>query len=119
MKQYLGIDIIEINRIEKAVARWGDSFLDRVFTPAEKDKYRDRPESLAARLAAKEATVKALGCNEIIYRDIEIVSGTGLKPEINLTGRAKVIAQGLGIANLAVSLSHSHDYAVAVVSGLS
>jgi holo-[acyl-carrier protein] synthase len=118
MKQYLGIDIIEISRIEKAVTRWGDSFLDRVFTPSEKEKYRNRPESLAARFAAKEAAVKALGCNELIYRDIEIVSGVGLKPEINLTGRAKVIAQGLGIASLAVSLSHSRDYAIAVVSGL-
>ncbi|PPD58770.1 holo-ACP synthase [Dehalogenimonas etheniformans] len=118
MKQYLGVDIIEISRIEKAVTRWGDSFLDRVFTAAEKEKYLNRPESLAARFAAKEATVKALGTNEIIYRDIEIVSGPGERPQIKLVGRAYAIAGGLGISSLAVSLSHSRDYAVAVVSGL-
>jgi holo-[acyl-carrier protein] synthase len=119
MKQYLGVDIIEISRIEKAVARWGDLFLDRVFTPAEKEKYRSRLESLAARFAAKEATIKALGCNGIIYRDIEIVSEPGQRPEITLSGRAGVFASNLGISNLAVSLSHSLDYAVAVVSGIS
>ncbi|APV44481.1 holo-[acyl-carrier-protein] synthase [Dehalogenimonas formicexedens] len=119
MKQYLGVDIIEISRIEKAIDRWGDAFLDRIFTPAEKEKYRNRPESLAARFAAKEAAVKALGCNEIIYRDIEIVADAGKRPEISLTGRAEVFARDLGIANLAVSLSHSRDYAVAVVSGFS
>ncbi len=118
MKQYLGVDIIEISRIEQAVTRWGDSFLDRVFTQAEKEKYRNRPESLAARFAAKEATVKALGCTEIIYRDIEIVSDPGRRPEIKLYGRAEIFALKLGIQSLAVSLSHSQDHAVAVVSGL-
>jgi holo-[acyl-carrier protein] synthase len=119
MKQYLGVDIIEISRIEKAIARWGDGFLDRVFTAAEKEKYKNRPESLAARFAAKEATIKALGCTEIIYREIEIVSEPGERPEIKLSGRAGIFAGNLGISNLAVSLSHSLDYAVAVVSGIS
>ena len=119
MKQYLGVDIIEIARIEKAVARWGDTFLDRVFTQAEKEKYRSRPESLAARFAAKEATIKALGCNEIIYKDIEVVSEQNGRPLLKLHGRAEAIARDRGISDLAVSLSHSHDYAIAVVSGLS
>ena len=118
MKQYLGVDIIEIARIEKAIDRWGDSFLDRVFTQAEKEKYRTRPESLAARFAAKEAAVKALGCTELIYRDIEIVSEPGQRPEITLSGRAESISKELGITSLAVSLSHSREYAVAVVTGL-
>jgi holo-[acyl-carrier protein] synthase len=118
MKQYLGVDIIEINRIERAVTRWGDAFLDRVYTPAEKQNYRHRPESLAARFAAKEAVVKALGCKELVYRDIEIVSEPGQRPEVKLYGRAKAIAAELGISDLAVSLSHSRDYAVAVVSAL-
>ena len=119
MTQYLGVDIIEISRIEKAVARWGDAFLDRVFTPGEKAKYRRRPESLAARFAAKEAVVKALGCRELVYRDIEIVSEPGPRPEIMLHGRARSIADELGIGDLAVSLSHSRDYAVAFVTALS
>ena len=119
MTQYLGVDIIEISRIETAVARWGDAFLDRVYTPAEKDKYRHRPESLAARFAAKEAVVKALGIRELVYRDIEIVSEPGDRPEIRLCGRARSIATDIGIGELAVSLSHSRDYAVAMVSALS
>jgi holo-[acyl-carrier protein] synthase len=119
MKQYVGIDIIEIARIEKAVARWGDAFLDRVYTASEKEMYLNRPESLAARFAVKEAAVKALGSSELIYRDIEVVSEPGQRPEIKLYGRAKAISTELGITNLAVSLSHSRDYAVAVVSGLS
>ncbi len=119
MTQYLGVDIIEIERIEKAITRWGDAFLDRVFTTGEKEKYRNRPESLAARFAAKEAVVKALGCRELIYRDIEIISESGTRPEVTLHGRAKSIAQDLGIKDLAVSLSHSRDHAVAFVSALS
>ena len=118
MKQYVGVDVIEICRIKQAVARWGDAFLDRVYTPAEKGKYLNRPESLAARFAAKEAAVKALGCTELIYRDIEVVSEPGQRPEIKLFGRAESISKELGITSFAVSLSHSRDYAVAVVSGL-
>jgi holo-[acyl-carrier protein] synthase len=119
VKQYLGVDIIEISRIEDAIARWGESFLDRIFTPAEKEKYRNRPESLAARFAAKEAVIKALGCNEIIYRDIEVVSEQSGRPRLKLLGRAQAFADELGITDLAVSLSHSRDYAIAMVSGLS
>jgi holo-[acyl-carrier protein] synthase len=118
VKQYLGIDIIEISRIQRAVERWGDAFLDRVFTPAEKAKYRLLPESLAARFAAKEAAVKALGCRELVYRDIEILGEANTRPTIAFHGRAKTIAAELGITEWAVSLSHSRDHAVAVVSGL-
>jgi holo-[acyl-carrier protein] synthase len=118
LTQYLGVDIIEIERIEKAIARWGDAFLDRVFTPAEKLNYRHRPESLAARFAAKEAVVKALGCRELIYRDIEVVSVQGSRPVVRLFGRASSIANDLGIIDLAVSLSHSRYHAVAFVSAI-
>jgi len=118
VKQYLGIDIVEISRIEQDIARWGETFLDRLFTPAEKERYRDRPESLAARFAAKEAAVKALGCKEIIYQDIEVVNDSAGKPSIALHGRAKSIADDLGISDLAVSLAHSREYAAAVVSAL-
>ncbi len=118
MTQYLGVDIIEIKRIENAIEHWGDSFLNRVYTNVEIRLYRDKLPSLAARFAAKEATVKALGSNEFIYHDIEVIAGTGQRPEIRLYGRAKSIAAELNITDLAVSLSHSRDYAVAVVSGL-
>src|SRR3954447_5323058 len=58
---YTGIDLIEIERIARAIERWGDRFLDRVFTPAELAIYRTRPASLAARWAAKEAVAKLMG----------------------------------------------------------
>jgi holo-[acyl-carrier protein] synthase len=118
MNQYLGVDIIEISRIETAISRWGENFLARVFTDAGVSLYRSKLPSLAARFAAKEAVVKALGCKELIYRDIEVIAEPGQRPEIRLYGRAKSIASELGITSLAVSLSHSRDYAVAVVSAL-
>jgi holo-[acyl-carrier protein] synthase len=118
MKQYLGVDIIEISRIEQAVGRWGDSFLGRVYTAEELRLYRGKLPSLAARFAAKEAAVKALGVNELIYRDIEITAEPGGRPAITLYGRARSRALELGITDLAVSLSHSRDYAAAVVSGI-
>lgn len=118
MNQYLGVDIIEISRIETAVARWGENFLARIFTDAEITLYHGKVPSLAARFAAKEAAVKALGCKELIYRDIEVIAEPGKRPEIKFHGRARSIATDLGITSLAVSLSHSRDYAVAVVSAL-
>ena len=118
MIQYLGVDIIEIHRISAAVDRWGDSFLSRIFTPHELMLYRHKLPSLAARFAAKEAAVKALGCQEFIYHDIEVIADPGQRPEIRLYGRAQSIASHLGITSLAVSLSHSREYATAVVSAL-
>ncbi|MGI2336311.1 MAG: holo-ACP synthase [Dehalogenimonas sp.] len=118
MKQYLGIDVVEISRIEKAVARWGDSFLERIYTAEELRLYRGKLPSLAARFAAKEAAVKALGVNELIYHDIEITAESGGRPSITLYGRARSQASELGITDLTVSLSHSREYAAAVVSGI-
>lgn len=118
MKQYLGIDIVEISRIEESSARWGNRFLERVFTVEELQRYRHRPASLAARFAAKEAAVKALDVREMIYRDIEILSDDSGRPIVTLYGRARSRADELGITDLAVSLSHSRDHAVAVVSGI-
>lgn len=118
MKQYLGIDIIEIHRIELALNRWGSAFLKRIYTDREIELYRNNTPSLAARFAAKEAAVKALGCRELVYHDIEIISKSGMRPEITLYGRAKSIAAEMGISELAVSLSHSREHAAAVVSGL-
>lgn len=116
---HIGIDIIEIDRIEKAVARWGDTFLHRIYTKLELELYRKKTASLAARFAGKEAVIKALGKQSTagIWRDIEIVSDREGKPLVHLYGSAQNQAKSLGLANLAISLSHSREYAVALVVG--
>lgn len=115
---YIGVDIVEIARIEGAIARWGELFLRRVYTETEIELYRGRTHSLAARFAAKEAVIKALGgFNGGAFREIEVVSEASGKPGLRLYGQMKKNAEGLGIGGFAVSLSHCHDYAVAMVLG--
>jgi holo-[acyl-carrier protein] synthase len=116
--QYIGVDIIEINRIEKVVKRWGKTFLERVFTPAELKLYGNTA-SLAARFAAKEAVLKAIGaCDKgISWQDIEILAEDSGKPLVNLTGKANFEADAAAIYQINISLSHSKDYAVAFVIG--
>jgi holo-[acyl-carrier protein] synthase len=114
----VGIDIIEILRIEKAIARWGEGFLRRVYTEPELRLYREKQSSLAARFAAKEAVIKALGkSTSVSLREIEILSEPSGKPVVNLYGRTQEQARDLGLDGFAVSLSHSREYAVALVAG--
>ena len=114
----IGVDIIEIARIERAIARWGGNFLRRVYTDTEIGLYQRKLSSLAARFAAKEAVVKALGKpGGISFRQIEILSDPGGKPVVNLYGIAQNQARGLGLDKLAISLSHSREYAIAMVVG--
>jgi holo-[acyl-carrier protein] synthase len=121
MAHYTGIDIIEIARIKKAVARWGESFLRRVYTDSELKLYREKPASLAARFACKEAVMKLLGTGRrgIHWREIETLSHPSGKPLLNLYGNAQSKASELEIKEIAVSLSHSKEYAIASVSGIS
>lgn len=116
----VGVDIIEIPRIAQAVERWGDRFLRRIYTEQEVAFCRGRPDRLASRFAAKEATMKALGTGTrgIGWREIEVVRQRGRAPQLALHARALARAQALGITELALSLSHSRDYAVASVVGL-
>jgi len=117
--QYIGIDVVEICRIRKVIARWGESFLRRVYTEPEIKLYREKPSSLAARFAGKEAVVKTLGTRSkgICWKEIEILSDPGGKPFVHLYGRAKNQADSLGLYNLVISLSHSKEYAIACVAG--
>ena len=117
--QYIGIDIIEIARIEKAVARWGESFLHRIYTDPELRLYRKKLSSLAARFAGKEAVIKALGAKNkgIGWREIEILSDSSGRPLVRLYSKAQNQANDLGLDNLAISLSHSKEYAIALVAG--
>ena len=116
---YIGTDIIEIARIEQAVARWGESFLHRIYTDPELGLYLDHPPSLAARFAAKEAVMKAIGTPDKVFawREIEILSDSSGRPFIHLYGKAQNRADSLGLDELAISLSHSRDYAIAFVVG--
>lgn len=115
-----GVDLIEVNRVQAAIAQYGDRFLNRVFTAKELAYCRGRSHELAVRFAAKEALSKILGVgiqhrDGVHWREIEVVSGERGKPSVKLTGRAAQRAQEIGFKNFALSLSHSRDHAIAMV----
>jgi len=114
----IGVDIIEIGRIERVISEWQDSFLNRIYTPAELESHYN-VSSLAARFAAKEAVMKALGTGTrgVNWREIEILTNVDGTPVIRLHGRAYQRSREVGIAGFSVTLSHSRQYAVAFVSG--
>ena len=117
----IGTDIIEIDRIERSVGRYGEAFLRRVFTPGEIaycQARKNSAESFAARFAAKEAGAKALGTGisrGVNWREFEVRRQPGQRPELHLNGRASEIAAELCIRRLALSLTHSRTEAMAVV----
>jgi holo-[acyl-carrier protein] synthase len=112
-----GVDLIEVARIERTLSRFGERFLNRCFTAHEYEGVQRRAESLAARFAAKEAVMKVLGrgITEIDWREIEIVSGHNRQPELRLHGEAQHLAQRLGLREWSLSLSHTHEHALAFV----
>ncbi len=110
-----GIDIVEIERVAELARRYGDRFGRRVYGESEWRTYRGRPASLAARFAAKEAVIKALGWSEMALHEIRVVRADGERPRVELFGRARERASALGVRHIALSLSHSHRYAVASV----
>jgi holo-[acyl-carrier protein] synthase len=115
-----GIDMIEIRRVEGGIARLGERFLNRFFTPGERADCEDKPHRLAARLAAKEAVSKALGTGigDVRWVDIEIRCGERGRPVLVLHGAAADAAQQLAITTWDVSLTHTADYAAAMVVAL-
>lgn len=116
----VGVDIIEIARIERVLGLYGDRFLRKVYTERERARYGKRPQELAARFAAKEATSKALGTGirGIKWREMEIVSNPRGKPVLVLHGGAAARAEQLGLVAFDVSLTHSRTDAMAFVVGL-
>jgi holo-[acyl-carrier protein] synthase len=117
----LGTDLIEIARIERSYARFGEAFLRRVFTSGEVAycmAKRNFAESLAARFAAKEAGAKALGTGisrGVSWREFEVRRAPGQRPELHLSGRALQIADRLGVRRVSLTLSHSRLLSIAVV----
>ena len=112
-----GVDIIEVSRIDEAILRHGDRFFQRFFTHQELIDADGRTPALAARFAAKEAVAKALGCGigDVGWKDIEIVRDARRSPQLRLHGAADALARRLGLDEWAVSLSHTHEHAMALV----
>jgi holo-[acyl-carrier protein] synthase len=117
----LGTDLIEIERIERSYARFGEAFLNRVFTSGEVAycmKKKNFAESLAARFAAKEAGAKALGTGisrGVNWKEFEVRRAPGQRPGLHLSGRALEIADRLGIRHISLTLSHSRTVSIAMV----
>lgn len=110
-----GIDLIQVVRIKKAVEKWKDRFLSRIYTPQEISYCRERKEScihLAARFAAKEAVRKAME-ERMDWREVEIANDRWGKPEVNLRGRARERGRRQGEKKIFLSITHEYDYALA------
>jgi holo-[acyl-carrier protein] synthase len=116
-----GIDLCEVPRIEQAIARYGQRFVERIFTPGEiayANRKANRNERYAARFAAKEAGMKALGTGwtgGIAWRDFEVANLPSGRPTLRFHGKAAEIAEKLGVRNIALSLTHTREQAMAVV----
>lgn len=117
----IGIDLVRVSRVAESIEQFGDRFLHRVFTDQEIAYARHAPaltvERFAARFAAKEATLKALGLagRGISWRHIEVRNADNGAPEILLHEQADAHARAAGFHELAVSISHEGDFATAVV----
>lgn len=116
-----GIDIAEVPRIAQAIERYGNRFLQRIFTEGERrycDSKANRIERYAARFAAKEAAMKALGTGwnrGVRWRDVEVCREPGGRPTIAFHGQAAEVASKLGAVHIALSLSHTAGQAIAQV----
>ena len=116
-----GIDIAEVPRIREAISRYGERFLKRVFTEGEIEyceSKANRVERYAARFAAKEAGMKAIGTgwnHGVRWRDIEVARKPGGRPTLLLHGQAAEFAAKLGATNIALSLTHTAEHAMAQV----
>ena len=112
---YPGTDIIEIERMAAALQRRPE-LAERLFTPREREDLRSKgPRSYAARFAGKEAVLKALGTGlrGLSWHDVEIISSPGGEPAVNLSPRAKALAEARGGSGVRVSLAHSQTQAIA------
>jgi holo-[acyl-carrier protein] synthase len=116
-----GIDIVEIERVAQSIARYGDRFLNKIFTPGEIaycGHKKNFAESFAARFAAKEAGAKALGTGiqyGVSWKELEIRRIPGQRPSLHFSGRALEFANRLGVVHVSLSLTHTATIAMASV----
>ena len=115
-----GIDLIEIERIQRAVQRHGKRFLERIYTPGELAICGQDAACLAGRFAAKEAVSKALetGIGPVVWREMEILRGPAGEPVLYLHGKAQAISAALKLTTWSVSISDTRTQAVAVAVAL-
>jgi holo-[acyl-carrier protein] synthase len=115
----IGIDIIEIPRVERLLEKWGESFLHRVFLPGEVAYCREKKypaPHLAARIAVKEAVLKSFGegwTEKIGWKDILVGRSLKGQPRVELIGKGKKLQEEMGVEKILVSLSHADSYSVA------
>jgi len=117
----MGIDSCELDRIERIYAEYGQRFLERIFAPSEQAyalRYKDPVPRLAARFAAKEACMKALGTgwsHGVRWRDIVVVNEPSGRPTLELHGRAREFLERLEVSHVSVSITHSRKQATVIV----
>jgi len=117
----VGADIAEVGRIRDSIARYGDRFLNRIYTDAERSyamRRANAAERFAARFAAKEAGMKAIGTGwrrGVTWKDFEVVNQPSGRPTLRLSGTARDIADSMGVERISLSLTHSSAIALAVV----
>lgn len=117
----LGTDMIEIKRLQESIDRFGERFLERIFTAGEIAycaRKKNAAESFAARFAAKEAAAKALGTGisrGVSWKEFEVIREASGRPVLRLSGRAEELASAMGVRRIQLSLTHSRELAVAVV----
>jgi holo-[acyl-carrier protein] synthase len=117
----MGIDVAEVQRIQAVIESQKERFLRRVYTPDEAaycEQFKNKYERYAGRFAVKEAAMKALGTGwsrGVRWVDLEVVRQRGSRPTLVLRGEAKKIADALGVKNIAVSITHTADQALAQV----
>ena len=117
----LGVDIAEVGRVKAAIERHGETFLRRLYTPAEREyceRFKNKYERFAGRFAAKEAAMKALGTGwsrGVRWVDVEVVRQRGGRPTVALHGEAGKIASELGVKNISLSITHTAEQAFAQV----
>jgi holo-[acyl-carrier protein] synthase len=117
----IGSDLAEVDRIRSSIARYGDRFLQRVYTERERAyalRKANSAERFAARFAAKEAGMKAIGTGwraGVTWKDFEVVNERSGQPTLRLTGVAHRTATSLGVERISISLTHTAETAFAVV----
>lgn len=117
----LGTDLIETVRVQQSIDRFGERFLERIFLPGEIAycrRKKNAAESFAARFAAKEAGAKALGTGisrGVTWKEFEVKREVSGKPSLHLSGRAAELAGAMGVRRIQLSLTHSREFALAVV----
>jgi holo-[acyl-carrier protein] synthase len=117
----LGTDLIETRRVQESIDRFGERFVERIFTAGEIaycTRKKNAAESFAARFAAKEAGAKALGTGisrGVSWKEFEVKREASGRPSLHLSGRAQELAEAMGVKRIQLSLTHTRDLAMAVV----